>query len=407
MNKKNRNFQNGLLVGISATVVVMAVVFLAGAFFLIPKLSESRNAESLPAPETSAALTLEQKLQEIDAYIDGTYIFDVDKEQMINGLLAGYVDGLGDPYSVYYTEQELEEVLQSANGTYYGIGILAGQMQEGQIKIVNVFSNSPAQEVGMQKDDWIVGVNGTSTDGMDLSQVVAQIKGAEGSDVTVQIYRERTRETLDFVVERREVSVDTVEYRMLEDGIGYLYLMQFDDVSLEQMKNALADLTSQGMKGLILDLRDNPGGLLTSVVDIADLFLPECNIFYMEDKAGNRVDYDSTAEQYYTGPMTVLVNENSASAAEVLSGTLKDHQRAKLVGTTTFGKGIVQTFYELSDGSGIKLTTAHYFTPNGTDIHGTGIKLDVEVKWIEDGERDVQLEKAQEVLRQEVGQQME
>lgn len=405
MDKKNRSFQNGLLIGVSATVVVMSLVILAGTFFLIPRLSGSGSTESRKETSSSQAdvSELEEKIQEIDTYINDYYIFDVDKEKMTDALLAGYLQGLGDPYSVYYTEQELNDVLESANGTYYGIGILAGQMQDGTIKVVNVFSDSPAQEAGMQKDDYIIGVNDQDTAGMDLNQVVALIKGAEGSDVTVKVYRESTGETLALSMERREVAVDTVEYRMLEDGTGYIHLLQFDDVSLDQMKRALTDLQSQGMQGLILDLRDNPGGLLTSVVDIADLFLPECNIFYMEDKAGNRVDYDAKTNQFYMGPMTVLVNEDSASAAEVLSGTLKDHGRAKLVGTTTFGKGIVQTFYELSDGSGLKLTTAHYFTPNGTDIHGTGIEPNVKVEWPEDVENDVQLEKALEVLKQDMG----
>lgn len=350
------------------------------------------------------AADLENKLEEINAYIDAYYIFDVDQEAMENSLLAGYVSGLGDPYSVYYTEEELDSVLESSSGAYYGIGVLVGQMEDGSLQVVNVFSNSPAMEAGMQKEDRIIGVDGQSVEGMELDQVVAYIKGAEGSQVTVTVYRESTGETLDLSMERREVEVDTVEHRMLDNNVGYLQLVEFDDVSLEQMEAALADLESQGMEGLILDLRDNPGGLLTSVVDIADLFLDEANIFYMEDKAGNRVDYDAQDGTSYQGPIVILVNGNTASAAEVLSGTLQDHGVAQLVGTTTFGKGIVQTFYELSDGSGVKLTTAHYFTPNGTDIHGTGIEPDVTVEMETGADPDVQLEAAQELLLSEMGQ---
>lgn len=350
------------------------------------------------------AADLENKLEEINAYIDAYYIFDVDQEAMENSLLAGYVGGLGDPYSVYYTEEELDSVLESSSGAYYGIGVLVGQMEDGSLQVVNVFSNSPAMEAGMQKEDRIIGVDGQSVEGMELDQVVAYIKGAEGSQVTVTVYRESTGETLDLSMERREVEVDTVEHRMLDNNVGYLQLVEFDDVSLEQMEAALADLESQGMEGLILDLRDNPGGLLTSVVDIADLFLDEANIFYMEDKAGNRVDYDAQDGTSYQGPIVILVNGNTASAAEVLSGTLQDHGVAQLVGTTTFGKGIVQTFYELSDGSGVKLTTAHYFTPNGTDIHGTGIEPDVTVEMETGADPDVQLEAAQELLLSEMGQ---
>ena len=181
MDKKNRSFQNGLLIGVSATVVVMSLVILAGTFFLIPRLSGSGSTESRKETSSSQAdvSELEEKIQEIDTYINDYYIFDVDKEKMTDALLAGYLQGLGDPYSVYYTEQELNDVLESANGTYYGIGILAGQMQDGTIKVVNVFSDSPAQEAGMQKDDYIIGVNDLDTAGMDLNQVVALIKGAE------------------------------------------------------------------------------------------------------------------------------------------------------------------------------------------------------------------------------------
>ncbi len=404
MEKKDRSFQNGLLIGISATLAVVAVLVVAGTFFLLPNLLSSRQKTG---GQDNGEASWTEKIQEIQAYIDAFYIFDVDADAMADSLLAGYVAGLGDPYSVYYTEEELDSVLESTNGAYYGIGVLVGQMEDGSLQVVNVFRNSPAMEAGMEKEDRIVGVDGQNVEGMELDQVVAYIKGAEGSQVTVTVYRASTGETLDLSMERREVEVDTVEYRMLEDGMGYLQLVEFDDVSLAQMESALADLEAQGMEGLILDLRDNPGGLLTSVVDIADLFLGEENIFYMEDKAGNRVEYDAEEGTVYSGPLVVLVNGNTASAAEVLSGTLQDHGVAQLVGTTTFGKGIVQTFYELSDGSGIKLTTAHYFTPNGTDIHGAGIQPDVTVEREAGAEADVQLEQAQELLQAQMGQQAE
>lgn len=400
MEKKDHSFQNGLLTGISVTLAAVAVLVVIGAFFVVPALRSGRNQAST----SDAAESLLEKIEEINAYIDYYYIFDVDQEAMENSLLAGYVSGLGDPYSVYYTEEELDSVLESSSGAYYGIGVLVGQMEDGTLQVVNVFRNSPAMEAGMQKEDVIVGVDGQNVEGMELDQVVAYIKGAEGSQVTVTVYRASTGETLDLSMERREVEVDTVEYRMLDSNVGYLQLVEFDDVSLQQMEDALKDLESQGMESLILDLRDNPGGLLTSVVDIADLFLDEANIFYMEDKAGNRVDYDAEDGTAYDGPLVILVNGNTASAAEVLSGTLQDHGIAQLVGTTTFGKGIVQTFYELSDGSGIKLTTAHYFTPNGTDIHGTGIEPDVTVEMETGADPDVQLQAAQELLQSEMGQ---
>ena len=405
MEEKNRNLVKGLLIGFIGSFVIFSIVMV-----MVMQMTSPISIKSSGENSTQAAANadwsgqVEEKLSEIDWYIDHYYIFDVDREKLADGLLAGYVSGLEDPYSVYYTPEKYTDILESANGEYYGIGVLVTEDKDGTIQIVNVFSNSPAKEAGILKGDIIAGVDNLDITGMDLNQVVGYIKGKEGTSVELQIQRDGEADLLNITVERRQVSVDTVEYRMLEDGIGYLQLVQFDDVSLDQMTAAIEDLKSQGMEKLILDLRDNPGGLLTSVVDIADLFLPEANIFYMEDKSGSRTDYNATDDQLFDGELVVLVNENSASASEVLAGTLKDNGRAQLVGVTTFGKGIVQTFYSLSDGSGVKLTTAHYFTPNGTDIHGVGVTPNVEVEQPDDektgeSEIDMQLNKALEIIR--------
>ena len=405
MEEKNRNLVKGLLIGFIGSFVIFSIVMV-----MVMQMTSPISIKSSGENSTQAAANadwsgqVEEKLSEIDWYIDHYYIFDVDREKLADGLLAGYVSGLEDPYSVYYTPEKYTDILESANGEYYGIGVLVTEDKDGTIQIVNVFSNSPAKEAGILKGDIIAGVDNLDITGMDLNQVVGYIKGKEGTSVELQIQRDGEADLLNITVERRQVSVDTVEYRMLEDGIGYIQLVQFDDVSLDQMTAAIEDLKSQGMEKLILDLRDNPGGLLTSVVDIADLFLPEANIFYMEDKSGSRTDYNATDDQLFDGELVVLVNENSASASEVLAGTLKDNGRAQLVGVTTFGKGIVQTFYSLSDGSGVKLTTAHYFTPNGTDIHGVGVTPNVEAEQPDDektgeSEIDTQLNKALEIIR--------
>lgn len=405
MEEKNRNLVKGLLIGFIGSFVIFSIVMV-----MVMQMTSPISIKSSGENSTQAAANadwsgqVEEKLSEIDWYIDHYYIFDVDREKLADGLLAGYVSGLEDPYSVYYTPEKYTDILESANGEYYGIGVLVTEDKDGTIQIVNVFSNSPAKEAGILKGDIIAGVDNLDITGMDLNQVVGYIKGKEGTSVELQIQRDGEADLLNITVERRQVSVDTVEYRMLEDGIGYLQLVQFDDVSLDQMTAAIEDLKSQRMEKLILDLRDNPGGLLTSVVDIADLFLPEANIFYMEDKSGSRTDYNATDDQLFDGELVVLVNENSASASEVLAGTLKDNGRAQLVGVTTFGKGIVQTFYSLSDGSGVKLTTAHYFTPSGTDIHGVGVTPNVEAEQPDDektgeSENDTQLNKALEIIR--------
>lgn len=386
LEEQKQSFWKGLLLGCLGTMVVMTT-----AFSLLP--APQQEAELSATQEASAQAA--QKLDEINALIDSSYLFDVDSEQMTDSMIKGYVAGLGDPYSAYYTAEEMEAVMESMNGAYCGIGVMLTQTEDGRLQIIKVFSGSPAQERGVQAGDIIDQVNGMDASDMDMDEMISYIKGEEGSSIQLTVLREGEKSPITMELERRDVSVDTVEYRMLKPGIGYLSLIEFDDVSCDQMTEAIEELKTQGMRSLVLDLRDNPGGLLTSVVDIADLFLPEGQmIFYMEDKAGNREDHFTEDEVIFDGPMAVLINENSASASEVLSGCLKDHERATLIGTTTFGKGIVQTYYDLSDNSGLKLTTDHYFTPNGTDIHGVGIEPHIVVEDGRDEQDDPQLERA-------------
>ncbi|MCD8052854.1 MAG: S41 family peptidase [Lachnospiraceae bacterium] len=408
-------FLDGVLVGILATVMVALLVvggvYAASLLRLRSSLGASNStqtseeeeagtSDSLQEGESEFNEELESKLAEINALIDSAFIFDVDEDQMMDSLLAGYLAGLDDDYSVYYTAEEYEEEMTDSDGSYVGIGVAVQQDTTTMvITVLTVYEGSPAEESGMEKGDVLQAVDGTDITQEELSDVVNRIRGEEGTEVTVTVLRDG--ETLDFTITRKSVDKVTVEYEMLEDGIGYILLTEFDNVSVSQMEEAIEALREEGMEKLILDLRDNPGGLLTSVVSIADLFLPETNIFYSEDKQGNQTNYDSSAEQLCTEEMVVLVNGNSASASEVLAGSLKDNDRAALVGTQTFGKGIVQTFYQLSDGSGIKLTTAHYFTPNGTDIHGVGIEPDLVVEDDEDTETDEQLEAALEAIHGE------
>lgn len=386
LENQKQSFWRGLLLGCFCTMVVGVI-----AVSMVSS-SPQKNALADTADATDQALV---KLQEINEYIEDVFLFEVDSDKMADTMIKGYIAGLEDPYSAYYTAEEMEDVMESISGAYYGIGVMVNQTEDGAIEIVKVFSGSPAEESGILPGDCIIGVDDLAVSGMDMNQVIAYIKGTEGSTVEITVSREGAAEPLTMAVERRDVEIDTVTCRMLEDGIGYIQLVEFDDVSRDQLVAAIETLTEQGMTSMVLDLRDNPGGLLTSVVDIADLFLPEEKlIFYMEDKNGNRKDRLTEEEVLFDGPMTVLINENSASAAEVLSGCLKDHRRATLIGTTTFGKGIVQTYFDLSDGSGLKLTTDHYFTPEGTDIHGVGISPDITVEAGEGEDEDPQLERA-------------
>ncbi len=404
--QKNSGFVRGMMTGILLCAV--GAVLVIGGLSTVTSRQRRRTADSDETGSSSVSLTedaeafraeLEGKLKEINSLIDENFIFEVDEEQMMDGLLSGYLEGLDDVYSLYYTPEEFEEAISDSDGSYVGIGVAVEQDTETlAITALTVYSGSPAEGAGMQSGDILKAVDGKDISGEILSDVVDQIRGEEGSEVTVTVLRDG--ETLDLTMTRTAMEMETAEYEMLEEGIGYIQLTEFDSVSVDQMKEAIQELREQGMEKLILDLRDNPGGLLTSVVSIADLFLPKGdNIFYAEDKKGNQTRYDSESDPFCTETLSVLVNGNSASASEVLSGSLKDHERAVLVGTQTFGKGIVQTFYRLSDGSGIKLTTAHYFTPSGTDIHGIGIEPDLAVEDDAETEEDEVLEAALEEIR--------
>ena len=363
-------------------------------------LGRENDSEPVITPE------VEDKLGAIKSVIDNYYYEDVDKEALENGIYKGLVEGLDDPYSTYYTEEEYAEMMESSEGVYQGIGAYLEQDRETmQIKVVRPISGSPAEQVGLLADDIIVEVDGEDITSQDINLVVSKIRGEAGTKVNIGIRRAGESQILYFDIIRAEVESETVDYEMLEDNIGYIYLSEFDDVTTRQFTDAMEDLKSQGMDSLILDLRDNPGGNLDVAVDIADYILPEGLVVYMEDKNGKREEYRSDASHHWDKPIAILVNGNSASASEIVCGALKDYDRATLVGTKTFGKGIVQQILPLGDGSGIKVTIARYYTPNGTCIHGEGFQPDVEVEFDTDlyleEETDTQLVKAIEVLKQQ------
>ncbi len=360
---------------------------------------QAPQAGSAYAPDGAEfSKEFENKITEINQYIDSMFIFPIDKDKMLDEAVKGYMNGLGDIYSSYYTPEEYKETLDDSDGNYVGIGVVVQQdANTNAVKVMNVYPGSPAEAGGMQNEDIIIKVEGEDIASWSLNDVVKAIRGVEGTPVNVTVYR--SGEEIEISMVRKGLTKITVESEMLEDHVGYIRLTEFDAVSVDQMRKAIGELQAQGMERMVLDLRDNPGGLLTTVVTLADDFLPQANIFYFKDKAGRRTDYNSEQSQIYTGPMTVLINGNSASASEVLSGTLKDNDRALLIGEQSFGKGIVQSFYPLSDGSGIKITTSHYFTPLGTDIHGVGITPDIEIKDDRNTEEDEQLVRAVEEVK--------
>ncbi len=341
-------------------------------------------------------LTQKQKIEEIQSVVDKYYVNEYDENLMEETMYKGMIASLKDPYSYYMTKQELTDFLEDTEGNYVGIGIMVNLTEDEKILINKVFENSPAEESGLKINDKITKVEDKEVSLENYQDVVSDIKGEEGSKVKLTVYRESENKTFDTEVTRKSIDVPTVEHKMLEDNIGYISISQFDRVTSSQFKEAFNSLNSAN--GLIIDLRNNPGGLLTTVNEITDMLVPEGTITYIEDKNGNR-DYHSSDANYYNKPLVILVNGNSASASEVLSGAVKDFGVGKLVGETTYGKGVVQNMYKLSDGSGVKVTIAKYYTPSGVCIDGTGIEPDYKVTNPTDNSQDLQLEKAIEVIK--------
>ena len=400
-NKKQ--FIRGIAVGVVITALVAGGVSFGSR--ALTKVSDEKKAESGELNLTSTAV--EDKITEIETLVQKYYLNEIDTEQVENYLYKGMIAGLDDAYAAYYTKEEYQSMMDSTNGSYYGIGVEMSQnMTTGIITITRVFEGSPAEEAGLLPGDVIYKVQDTEVTGEDLTKVVSMVKGAEGTTVPISVAREGESDYLTFDVERRTIEIATVEHRMLDGNIGYISIASFDDVTVNQFLTALEDLENQGETALIIDLRNNGGGLVSSAGSILDRLLPEGLIVYTEDKYGNREELKSDAENYFDKPLAVLVNGNSASASEIFAGAIKDYGLGTLVGTQTFGKGIVQKVYPLSDGTAVKLTVSKYYTPKGNNIHGIGIAPDVEVELDADvanaitipEEKDNQLQKAVEIL---------
>ena len=391
--KEKRILLKGALYG-ALTMFMAALLVLAGL--------TATGKISLHTDAISAGTS--RKAAEIQNIIEKQFLYgdDVKNEDLQDMSLKGYVAGLGDPYSVYYDKEETEELLDSTEGKYAGIGALMAQDQETlEITVQEVYKDTPAEEAGMKEGDVLLSVDGDDVTGMSLSEVVDLVKGEENTKVSVTV--RRAGGNVDLEMTRKIVETQTVETEMKDGGVGYLKITEFDTVTYEQFQNGLESLEEAGMTGLVVDLRDNPGGNLDTVCQILDLLLPEGTIVYTEDKNGERVDTKTSDEEHqFTKPMAVLVNGGSASASEVFSGAVQDYGIGTIIGTQTYGKGIVQTLYSLSDGSCLKLTTAQYFTPDGRNIHGEGITPDIVLEKTADAQRDNQLEKAVETVQNAV-----
>lgn len=350
---------------------------------------------------------VQAKVDEINRYIENYYYFDIDPDFQEESFYDGIMNGLNDPYSVYYTKEEYEDLLEDNSGEYFGVGAVVTQDTTMKVTVVRPIKGSPAEAAGVKADDIIVEVDGTEITDQELSLVVEMIRGEKGTTAHIKVYRPSEDKYIEFEIKRAEVENVSVDYRMLDNNVGYISVTQFYENTPKEYKEAVEDLEKQGAKGLIVDLRDNPGGLLNAVVDMCAYTLNGGNIVTTKDRDGKITSsYDDKDDHSIAVPMVVLVNGNSASASEIFAGAMKDTGTAKLVGTTTFGKGIVQSILPLSDGTAIKITVSKYFTPGGNDIHKIGIEPDYEVELEDrtnavniDYEDDLQLHKAEEVIK--------
>ena len=321
-----------------------------------------------------------QKIEYLEKLIDQEYLGEVDNDEMAEGVYAGLVYGLGDGYSRYYTADEYAQETASTDGAYAGIGVSIQKNKNGGVQIAECYEGGPGAEAGLQTGDVITAINDTDVTDMELSDVVSMIRENKDKTIVLTVLRENEDSSREISVDVTDVELPSVSGEMIDESTGYIQITQFTGVTPQQYKDTFAELKDKGMERLVIDLRDNPGGLLTSVCDILREILPEGLIVYTEDKYGNREEETCDGKNKLDMPLAVLVNENSASASEIFAGAVQDHGVGTIVGTTTYGKGVVQELRQLSDGSAVKLTVSNYYTPNGNSINKVGIKPDVEVK---------------------------
>ena len=392
---KRTSFRRGILVGVCSCLGVVIVA--AGIISLVAMLKSGGNIFTKD---------VESKVAFIEALIKETYYRDVDQETMTEGIYSGIVSSLGDPYSGYYTADQYSQLMIDVSGEYGGIGAsLLKDPDTGEVMIIKIYDGFPAKKAGLKEGDVIISADGQMGDEMDLEIFVKYIRGEPGSVVEIKYRRDGEENVVS--VTRENIIIPTVAHRMLKDNIGYIEISEFSNSTAKDFNEAMNDLDSQGVEGIIIDLRSNPGGVVDTAVDIADALLPKGLVVYLQDKQGHRTNYNSDASWVDT-PLVVLVDGNSASSSEILVGALRDYDRATIVGTKTYGKGIVQSTLPLGDGSAVKLTIAEYFTPNGDSIDGVGIEPDVVVEYEYSGDEDAeeydyladsQVQKALEILK--------
>lgn len=382
------------------TIIIAIIVAILSSEITLYYYYKTNNIEKSEASENSEknidaiAETLKSFREAIDKY----YIGEIDEQKMLDETIKGYINGLDDEYSEYMTAEEWAEFQANALGNYVGIGIYMSVDENNNVVVVSPIKGTPAEEAGLQSGDVIVNVNDENVLGMSSDLVSSKIKGEEGTKVRITVLREA--EYLDFEVERKSIKVYHVETELLENDIGYISLLTFDEGCAEELKTKYEEIKAKGAKKIILDLRNNTGGIVDEALAIADYILPkDSKVLITVDSDGNKETSVTKQDSIINEELVVLVNEYSASASEILVGALKDHERAKVVGKNTYGKGVIQSVFMLTDGSALKLTINEYFTPNETKINKVGIKPDFEIEQNTETEEDEQLNKAVELLK--------
>lgn len=335
-------------------------------------------------------------------FIELKYVNQTDDVNLIDGAIDGMVKSLGDPHSNYLSPKMYQNLKEQTQGSFAGIGVVMGMDNNKNIKIVAVMEDSPGQKAGLAEGDQIIAVDGTPVTEMAFDEVATHVRGEPGTDVVLTIMRDGTQQ--DYTITRDNIKLKTVGHEMLDNNIGYIQIVSFSEDTAQEFMDAYTDLQNQGMQGLVLDLRNNPGGLLGACVDIAKNLVPKGDIVSIVDKDGNKEVYSSDLEQVQY-PVAVLINKNSASASEILSGAIQDTKSGVIIGETSYGKGSVQTILPMMDDDAVKLTIAKYYTPSGRSIDGVGITPDIEVKLDEGSTVDTQLKKAEEVISQQINNQ--
>jgi len=405
----NKHFSLRQVAAIVAVTLIVSVSVTAYAFYAAYN-AQNRYIISFDAERVNYENVV--KFKQVMNILKNDYYQDVDENKLLEGAISGLAESLQDPYTVYFDKEQMQSFLEKSQGSYVGIGVTVNVDDSGLLTVIEPFEGSPAQEAGMKQGDKIVKVDGTDVTAIsDENIIISMIKGEENTKVDITVYRPSEDRYLQFKIKRKRIKTSNIKSEILDNNIGYIKLVMFDSEIASYFKKDLNSMIKKGIEGLIIDLRDNPGGSYEQVVEIADSLLGEGTIVYTEDRNGKK-EYKYSDRKKTDIPLVLLINGNSASASEILAGAVKDHGRGKLIGTKTFGKGLVQELKLLQDGSGLKVTISKYYTPSGVCIHGTGIKPDIEVDTLDEyrnlpvsqipRDRDIQLQSAVEALLGEI-----